>query len=533
MIIGTTFYISLGAFLVCFVFQSICFVTTRKARKRFVGFFERKSDYAIVDNGEDYPQIELVGGNDSDLNYLIKEINTYLYKTKGTSDYEFIQDKVERKLNMLYDQSTVYLSFPTYIGLMGTFLGVLIGISMFIGGFDDAGNISDDSISNLLTGVLVSMLTSLFGLGFTTYNTHKAGDARKKIENDKNEFFDFIQTEVTKTASASLVSAIGKLHDTVDKFEPAFNRVINRFQTTFDKCTKAFGDNFEKNVAAVADAVDIMGKNMDKINDNIELQKRMIDTVKSSDMIRGMNKYIEAANHFVGITQSLDKFEEARRMMLAAAQEAIEIQNKYSESLKVPREIAVNLNKILNRITDFESTLKEVSTSLKQRDVLGNDVLNSIQDQISGISKKGKIADKFLQMSDGKLTDLYEQQTKVLAEMNRRYKEAIEGHINGFEEMIKNQTNELESRHKEFLQMLEIKFNADDIRAEFSNLKRLNEIFSQLRSMANDGVKSNELVMNLQNELRTNLQNIQNELGKIESVASKAQQPVERRGWFK
>ena len=138
---------------------------------------------------------------------------------------------------MRYDQSTVHLAFPTYLGLMGTFSGVFLGILMFLAGFDDVDGITDESIKNLLIGVLVSMSTSLVGLFLTTINNGLAGEARKKIEDDKNEFYDFIQVYITKTASASLVSAISKLHDTVDKFEPAFSSVIEGFKEAFNECT--------------------------------------------------------------------------------------------------------------------------------------------------------------------------------------------------------------------------------------------------------------------------------------------------------
>jgi len=491
-----TMLVSGAAFIVFFLLQIKYFNDTRKYRNIFQNFFAKGSFYSFKLKGEWndlYPQIDLVGKPTSDLNGLISEINTYLEKTKGTSDYEFIRNKVERKLNMRYDQSTVHLAFPTYLGLMGTFLGVFLGILTFILGFDDTGSISDESIKNLLIGVLVSMSTSLCGLFFTTINNHLAGEARKKVEDDKNEFYDFIQTDITKTASASLVSAISKLHDTVDKFEPAFDTVIKRFQTTFDNCTKAFGDNFEKNVVAVAGAVDIMGKNMDKINDNIELQKKLLETLKSSEMVRGLDKYIEAANHFVSITQSLNKFEEARRLMLAAAQESITLQNQYSESLKIPREVAVRVNQILDRIKDFENGVNEAGRALVKRDILGNDVINAIQDQIKGISKKGKIADKFLEMSDGKLEDLYHEQTKVLGEMNKRYKEAIEGHIQGFEEMLQQQTKELESRHTQFIEELQAKFNIEDVRQEFSNLRRLATIEQRLETISNSNLKSEDL----------------------------------------
>lgn len=510
---GFTIIISGVTFFVCLLLQIKYFNDTKKYRNKFRNFFTKNSEYNVrivnEDNNE-YPQLELVGMENSDLNNLITEINTYLFKTKGTSDYEFIRNKVERKLNMRYDQSTVHLAFPTYLGLMGTFLGVFLGIFFFVLGFDDTGSISDDSIKNLLIGVLVSMSTSLGGLLLTTINNGLAGEARKKIEDEKNEFYDFIQTEVTKTASASLVSAISKLHDTVDKFEPAFDTVIRRFQTTFDNCTKAFGDNFEKNVKTVSCAVEIMGKNMDKINENIELQKKVLETFRSGELLRGLDKYIDASNHFVSITQSLDKFEEARRLMLAAAQEAISLQNQYSDSLRIPREIAVRVNQILDRIKDFENGVNEAGRALTKRDILGNDVINELQNQIRGISKKGKIADQYLEMADGKLEDLFKEQIKVITEMNKRYKDAIETHIKGFEETLKEQSEHLKETHSTFINDMQIKFNIDDIRSEFSNLKKLNEIASKLQVMSSDYVKSDEL--------DKDIQSIKDELAKIEKA---------------
>ena len=410
---------------------------------------------------------------------------------------------------MRYDQSVAKLAFPTYVGLMGTFLGVFMGILMFIMGFNGADGITDDAIKNLLIGVLVSMSTSLFGLAFTTKNNAEAGESRKKVEEDKNEFYDFVQTELMPSLDVSMVLAITRLHETVDKFEPAFDRVINRFQTTFDNCTKAFGDSFEKNVTAVAVAVDTMGKNMDKINQNIELQEQLLSTLKSGDIVKGMDKYVEAANHFVSITQSLGKFEEARRMMLAAAQEAINLQNSYSDSLKVPREVAVRINQILDRIKDFENSVNRLGPHLDRREVLGNDVVNAIQDQLKGISKKGKIADKYLEMADGKLEDLFKEQAAVISTMNVRYKEAIEKHIEGFEEMLKAQTSELEKRHKAFLDAMEEKISIDEVHKDFSNLRKLNDIFEQLKALTNDPVKSDELFKKLQK--------IQEEIGKIET----------------
>lgn len=489
--------ITFSALIVALIFAAVqlyYFFVTWHSRTRFNSFFYKTKKYETsiaYKNGESFTQLVEVGKPNSDLNNLIQEINHYVLKTKGTTDFAVIQNKVERKLNMRYDQSTVFLSFPTYVGLMGTFAGVFMGIFNFLGGFDSVEGITDSSIQALLNGVLVSMVTSLFGLFLTTINNGFSGSARKKIEEDKNDFFDFVQTELMPSLDVSLVSAITKLHETVDKFEPAFDGVINRFQTTFDTCTKAFGDNFEKNVVAVAGAVDLMGQNMDKINQNIELQKELITTMQSDHTVKGMERFIEASDHFVGITQSLNKFEEARRMMLAAAQETIVLQNQYAESMKVPREMAIRINQILDRIVNFENSLKEVSVSLKQREILGNDIVNAIKEQVDSIAKKNKISEKYLDIADGKLEDLFVEQTKSIDALNKRYKDAISQHIDGFEEMMTGQTEELKNRHKAFMLSMEENLSIESIRKEFTALRTLEPIEDNLKKFMVSSVSIN------------------------------------------
>lgn len=498
--------------LICFsCLQGHSFLEVKYYRNLFQNFFANKNEYSTYKqeiNGEYIMQLKQIGNEGSDMNLLIAEINYYVAKTKGTTDFSIIQNKVERKLSMRYEQSVAKLAFPTYFGLMGTFAGVFLGILTFISGFDDAGNITDDSIKNLLAGVLVSMLTSLIGLGLTTWNNKESAAVRKKVEEDKNYFYDFIQTELMPSLDVSMVLAISRLHETVDKFEPAFDRVISRFQSTFDSCTRAFGDSFETNVQAVTKAVTVMGQNMDKINENISLQQQLLATLKSKDLIKGMDKYIEAADHFVSITKSLDKFEEARRMMLAATQEAINIQNSYSEVLRIPREVAVRCNQILDRIKTFEENVNRVGGSLENRQILGNDVIETIREQINQIRKKDKVAMKYFETADDKLDNLFVVQTKLIDQLNKRYKDSIVDHIEGFEQMLKDQKEELKKRHEEFLEEMKLVVNVEEIHKDFSNLSKLNDIVDQLKRLTNDPVKADEL--------HKKLQKIQEEIAKID-----------------
>lgn len=257
---------------------------------------------------------------------------------------------------------------------------------------------------------------------------------------------------------------------------------------------------------------------MDKINENIDLEKQLLETMKSDEVSKGMQRFIEASDHFSGITMSLNKFEEARRMMLAAAQEAINIQNTYTESLNIPKEVAVRINQILDRIKDFEENVNAVGRSLQKREVLADDVVESIRAQIQGISHKGKIADRYLEMADGKLEDLYKEQTRVLNEMNSRYKAAIEGHIDGFEKMIEQQTAELEMRHSDFMRAIDEKLSIEDVRNEFVNLSKLAEIQAKLNELTNTAVKSENL--------ESKLQEIMNEINNLTTRLSAISRPV-------
>lgn len=522
---------SVICFIACLCIQLYYKNKNAGYRNLYENFFHREKNYATSEtliNNERFTLLEQCAPEGSDLNKLIFEINHYVKKTRGTTDFSVIQNKVERMLSMRHDQATAFLAFPTYFGLMGTFVGVFSGIVFFVIGMNHEGGVTDDTIRNLLEGVMVSMTTSLFGLAFTTYNNHKASESDTKIEQDKNEFYDFVQTELMPNLDVSMVAAITRLHSTVDKFEPAFNRVISQFQQTFDRCTRAFGSAFEQNVRTVANAVDTMGRNMDKINRNIDLQDRLLTTLKSQSLVTGMEKYIEAAGHFQSITESLNKFEEARRMMLAAAQETILLQAKFNEELKVPREVAVRINQILDRIKEFETNVNNIGKSLGARDILGNQIIEELRVQVNAIRKKNNLAVKYAETADGKLEDFYNDQTKFISTLSKRYQEAIESHADNFDQMMQEQTAEMKKRHDEFMQAIEERLNIEDIRQEFTYLKKLDDIEKKLEALSSSSVKANEL-QSLLASLKVEL----DEIKKSNDAIAQKEVKEEKKGWWR
>ena len=140
-------------------------------------------------------------------------------------------------------------------------------------------------------------------------------------------------------------------------------------------------------------------------------------------------------------------------------------------------------------------------------------MVETIREQVNAIRKKDKIALKYFEIADGKLSDVFEEQTKVLNEMNSRHKEAIAGQIAGFEEMLREQTSEIKKQHGQFIEQMQMHLNVEEIHKDFTNLRKLNEVVEQLKRLTQDPVKADEL--------SKKLRDIQAEIAKIEITESK------------
>ncbi len=488
------------------LWQKRVYNENKRAIARLKRFFSKKEAFSTCESYEydedgnpisEYIKIKEVADKDAELMNLIDDINAYIKKSKGTVAFSIIQNKTERRISMLYEIATSKLSFPTHIGLMGTFAGVFIGLIMFLIGTMAVGGITDSSIQSLITGVLVSMATSCCGIWLLIFSHRLASEATNQIDHDKNDFYEWVQNELMPTVDVSMVEAIGKLHETIDKFEPTFSGVISQFKGAFKDVTNAFGTEFRKSVQVVASAVNTMGNNMDKVNKNIYLQSNLLDTLKSNQLVRGMDSFVEASKRFTDITGSLDQFERARRIMLVAAQETINIQKDFNESLQIPKQVAAEINIILNRITKFEESINGLGVNVAQTQMVGNQVVEQIKENINAIKAKQTVAEKYADTANKRLEVYFDEQKKEVSRIMQKYNEALESYLNDYETMLKERKTELESRNREFVEAIDRKLSIEDIRSDF---KALREIPHQLEMLMRNPVDGGNERMNAQNE---------------------------------
>lgn len=500
-----------------------------EAIEHLKNFFSKKEGYStydsvMVDADTDKSTMSVViknvANDDAELKSLIQDINDYIRKSKGTVAFSIIQNKTERRISMLYEIATSKLSFPTHIGLMGTFAGVFIGLLMFLGGTWYSGEITDANIQSLISGVLVSMITSWRGIARLISSHRAASEATNQIDRDKNEFYEWVQNELMPSVDVSMVEAIGKLHETIDQFEPTFSKVIVEFKNAFKNVTGAFGSEFRQSVQVVASAVDTMGQNMNKVNKNIELQGELLATIKSNQLIRGMDAFVEASKRFGEITGSLDQFERARRLMLIAAQETINLQKEFNESLQVPKQVAAEINSILDRITKFEANINGLGENIAHTQMVGSALVEQIKENISAIKSKQKVAENYSDTASKKLEVYFEEQKKEMGRIMQKYNEALDSYLDDYEKMLQERKKELELRKREFVEAIDKKLSVDEIKSEFSSLKKLNDISQKLEQLMRNPVDGNQL-------MRT-LSKIHTELNAISAI----QEDNKKGSWF-
>lgn len=523
-------FISLIVTIGFVLWQIYEFNQNRIAIKKLKRFFKKKEAYSTFVSYDDVSndnernetslsksvKIKDVATEDAELKNLINDINAYIRKSKGTVAFSIIQNKTERRISMLYEIATSKLSFPTHIGLMGTFLGVALGLIFFSLEMSDSGGVTDSAIHSLISGVLVSMFTSFCGILLLIISHSLASNASNQIDRDKNDFYEWIQNELMPSVDVSMVEAIGKLHETIDRFEPTFSGVITQFKEAFKDVTGAFGTDFRQSVMVVSDAVKNMGEHMDKVNKNIALQEDILATIQSNQLVQGMDAFVDASKHFTEITSSLDQFERARRIMLLAAQETINVQKDFNDSLQIPKQIAAEINTILNRITTFEKNIEGVGTNIAQTQMVGNALVEQIRENMNAIRGKQKVAEKYADAANKRLESYFDEQRKEVGRIAQKYNEALESYLSDYESMLSERKDELVSRQREFVEAVDQKLSLEDIHNDFGSLRKLNEIYAKLEQISSNFIDEKQL-----NSINTTLEGIRADLKAINSMQNR------------
>lgn len=472
------------------VIQLMFFFSTCKKLSELSHFFPSKK---WETNGDEEHLALIAEPEDSkNAQELVKEINDYITKTNGAVEYAVIKDKTERRIDSLYEFATSKIFFPTYFGLMGTFLGVYIGLKCFNAGLgQDDGGITDQMIKELIGGIIVSMLTSFVGLILMTISNCRASKVQKKVDAQKDKFFEFLQISVIPTLGTNVSSSLNRLRSTIGNFEPSFRSVIEEFKTSFRDCTDMFKGTFAENAEVLTKAVTEMGSNMTLINENIQKQDQLLAALKQREMVVTLDKFVKAASSFDSVTTSVQKLEEAKERIIASTNTLAERQESYNQSLEIPARLLQRVNSILDRVTAFEQSINALGVNIAQTQLLGNMQINAIEEQLNALKTKHNLVCRYQDAEVEDLNKIYEEQSKAVTDLSDAFKrviaqnkddiEATMGDFKkAYDEIVRNCKTGVQQKLDEFINALNMTLDVEDANRKLSNLDRLQSLETDL-----------------------------------------------------
>ncbi len=234
---------------------------------------------------------------------ILFSINNYLVRNRGAAtDFNLTKDIVERNIDAVEEDINLSISVPLYLGLMGTMIGIVIGLF----NMPDLGVIIDtqakDSLLNtgiatLIGGVKIAMIASFTGLMFTIINSGWIfKGARSKSEGKKNEFYTFIQIELLPLINQGLASTLDSLQRNLLKFNDEFSTNLKGLKGVFDSSKSAIIEQKKLLVELDKSKISMMARY------NVSVLQQLNISVEKFEKF---NSYLTNVTEFVASSQQI------------------------------------------------------------------------------------------------------------------------------------------------------------------------------------------------------------------------------------
>lgn len=426
--------------------------------------------------------IERTSGTHPVLGQILLSLNTYLIRNKGSvSDFHLVKDIVDRHCDAVDEEINNTLSFPLYLGLMGTMMGIIfsVGYLVFTNAFqaflNPQANPDGDYtvISILMGGVGLAMISSFSGLGFTMYNSvKKYKEAKTQLEEEKNKFFTFIQTELLPVLTQNAASSLHRLESNLQDFNKNFALNNNYFNQTLLK----IHDSFEGHAEMIKELKDVDLKSITRFNSKVlkELRESVTEFEKFNAYFNNVNAYLGLVNTLV---ESSDKLNQKLNFQLDRTKTIEEVAIKLNENTRLNKEVIdymnAHLQDLRGRTDVFSASITESDDRLRQTI---NDLGSSLQ--MANVSFFEQVQQLMEGQKENSLTlvkDLFDhtsESVKKIKGIQLDQLEAVDKNKNLFEKL-------------NYLEKLPDGFNslAEGLKRQEALLRSLNENFSKINQV--------------------------------------------------
>ncbi|AYA38182.1 hypothetical protein D3Y59_14715 [Hymenobacter oligotrophus] len=170
-----------------------------------------------------------------DFKEILQDTNEYLRHNKGAAaDFGILKDIAIRQAQAPESSAQANVATPLYLGLLGTFLGVILGlVSIARQGITD-----DDALTPFLTGVLIAMTGSFMGLMLTLFGNSVLRHARAERDQRQNQYFTFLQARLLPILHNDMSASLSTLKGVLDAFNQDFVGKVTLFEPILNTITE-------------------------------------------------------------------------------------------------------------------------------------------------------------------------------------------------------------------------------------------------------------------------------------------------------
>lgn len=371
--------------------------------------------------------------------HIIESMNTYMVNNKSVNDYYLMKDIVDRNCDSKEDEINTQIPIPLYLGLVGTMVGIMVGI-LFLwlgGGLSDllnagaGGGNEASGVEALLGGVALAMISSILGIILTTTASNSFKTTKTVFENGKNMFFSWIQENLLPKLSDSVAGALRDMTANLADFNESFTTNVKGLDNALSKVNESYQQQKElmNAVQKIADK-DLTVKNLQLFN----------ALNSSASQIETLGTYLKNSNEYLANVKALNDnigMQEKRTKMMEDVGEFFKNESEQIEARRsmMSNTVAViddSLKQALDKLKEnLEQEFAELQkTTLKNQDVMkqkteeiGNIVeeLNQLGDIKTGIASFSKE----MQLQNQRIAQLTAS-IEALAEANNTHEKKVE-----------------------------------------------------------------------------------------------------------
>lgn len=341
---------------------------------------------------------------------IIDRLNKYLKNNAGASnDYGILKQIVELEVNSSNEKAQSLISFPLYLGLAGTFLGIILGLSSFSSQLKvespsdksvkvDSSKLSETTktsqdipslnkaktqessdddkatiaVNKLLGGVSIAMIGSFFGLALTFACQWNYANAQSKNESDFNAYLGFIQVELLPKAQSDADQAYRTLAQNLSSFNTGLEKNLLKLENTL-----AGMDN--KFISVLEEAKEATAREIELVNSIKEIDLKQVASIanKNISLANIQNEYISQIQDTRKALVELNNNSTSVAIMLTKFKDFYDAQFEQTESLKVVESFVNHLGLITEKLEEltgsrnahFQSMLDKMYKTVDDADV--------------------------------------------------------------------------------------------------------------------------------------------------------------------